>query len=65
MLLWTIQLINTFTTSSRPGGDTNDMSELPWGVIIILGVGLSGTAYIIYYILKLAAEEMKDESPRH
>jgi len=41
------------------------MSELPWGVIIILGVGLSGTVYIIYYILKLATDEMKNESPRH
>jgi len=37
------------------------MSEFPWGVITILGVGLTGTAYIIYYILKLANEEMKDE----
>ena len=41
------------------------MSQLPWGVIAILGVGLAGTAYIIYYILKLAAEEMKDERPHH
>jgi hypothetical protein len=35
------------------------MSELPWGVFIILGLGLSGTAYIIYYILRLAYLEMK------
>jgi len=41
------------------------MNEFPWGVLIILGVGLTGTAYIIYYILKLAAEEMKDEPPSH
>ena len=41
------------------------MSNLPWGVFIILGIGLSGTAYVIYYILKLASEEMKDEPPRH
>jgi len=41
------------------------MGELPWGVISILGVGLAGTAYIIYYILKLAAEEMKDDQPHH
>jgi len=41
------------------------MSQLPWGVFIILGIGLTGTAYIIYYILKLAYEEMKNESPRH
>jgi len=25
----------------------------------MLGIGLAGTAYIIYYILKLAADEMK------
>jgi hypothetical protein len=37
------------------------MSEFPWGVVIILTCGLSFTAYIIYYILKLANEEMKDE----
>ena len=37
------------------------MSNLPWGVIIILGTGLIFTAYVIYYILKLANEEMKDE----
>jgi hypothetical protein len=37
------------------------MDQFPWGVVIILGCGLSFTAYIIYYILKLAHEEMKDE----
>jgi len=37
--------------------------DFPWGVIIILGTGLVFTAYIIYYILKLAFEEMKDEEP--
>jgi F0F1-type ATP synthase assembly protein I len=41
------------------------MSNLPWGVITILGIGLAGTVYIIYYILKLANEEMKDESRKH
>ena len=35
--------------------------ELPWGVIIILGCGLIFTLYVIYYILKLAHEEMKNE----
>ena len=35
--------------------------DFPWGVIIILGTGLAFTGYIIYYILKLAFEEMKDE----
>ena len=38
------------------------MSEFPWGVVIILGSGLIFTAYIIYYILKLAPEEMKNET---
>ena len=36
------------------------MNEFPWGVIILLGCGLSFTLYVIYYILKLAHEEMKD-----
>jgi len=35
------------------------MSEFPWGVLIILGSGLIFTAYVIYYILRLAHEEMK------
>lgn len=39
------------------------MNEFPWGVFIILGMGLIGTLYVIYYILKIAAEEMKDEPP--
>ena len=38
------------------------MDEFPWGVFIILSCGLTFTAYIIYYILKLASEEMKDET---
>ena len=37
------------------------MNEFPWGVIMILGSGLTFTVYVIYYILKLAYEEMKDE----
>lgn len=36
------------------------MNELPWGVFIILGIGLSGTAWWIYTILKLAYKEMND-----
>jgi len=35
--------------------------EFPWGVVTILGCGLIFTAYVIYYILRLAHEEMKDE----
>ena len=38
-------------------------SEFNWGVFIILSCGLAFTAWIIYYILKLAYEEMKDETP--
>jgi hypothetical protein len=40
------------------------MDQFPWGVVTILSCGLSFTAYIIYYILKLAHEEMKDETPK-
>jgi hypothetical protein len=35
--------------------------DFPWGVVTILGCGLIFTAYVIYYILRLAHEEMKDE----
>ena len=35
--------------------------DFPWGVVIILGCGLIFTLYVIYYILKLAHEEMKNE----
>ena len=34
--------------------------DFPYGVIAILGVGLVFVLYIIYYILRLANEEMKD-----
>ena len=37
--------------------------DFPYGVITILGVGLVFVLYIIYYILRLANEEMKDEEP--
>ena len=40
------------------------MSNFPWGVVIILSCGLAFTGYIIYYILRLAHEEMKDEIPQ-
>jgi hypothetical protein len=36
--------------------------DFPWGVIIILCCGLTMTAYIIYYILRLAHMEMNDET---
>jgi hypothetical protein len=38
------------------------MNEFPWGVSILLSCGLLFTLYCIYYILKLAYEEMKDET---
>ena len=38
--------------------------DFPWGVMAILGPGLIFVAYIIYYILRLAFEEMKDETPK-
>jgi hypothetical protein len=38
------------------------MEQFPWGVVIILSCGLIFTAYVIYYILKLAHEEMKNET---
>jgi hypothetical protein len=37
------------------------MDTLPWGVITILGLGLSGTIYVLYKILLLAHVEMKDD----
>ena len=36
------------------------MTELPWGVIIILGSGLIFTCYCIYYIMRLAYLEMEE-----
>ena len=41
------------------------MNELPWGVIIILGTGLLFTLYCIYYILRLAYLETKDDQHHH
>lgn len=41
------------------------MDSLPWGVIILLSCGLIFTLYCIYYILRLAYEETKDEPPHH
>jgi len=35
------------------------MTDPVWSVIWLLGIGLVGAAYIIYYILKLASDEMK------
>ena len=41
------------------------MNQFPWGVVIILSCGLVFTLYCIYYILRLAHEEMKDEQSHH
>jgi len=38
------------------------MTEFPWGVCTILGAGLVFTAWCIYYILRLAYLETKDET---
>ena len=38
------------------------MNDFPWGVVVILGCGLTFTAWTIYYILRLAHLEMKDVS---
>ena len=34
------------------------MNEVVWSVIIMLGIGLLGVAWIIYYILKEATDEL-------
>jgi hypothetical protein len=36
------------------------MNEFPWGVCTILGAGLGFTAWCIYYILRLAYLESKN-----
>lgn len=33
------------------------MKEIVWSVNIMLGIGLIGVAYVIYYILKIANQE--------
>ncbi len=35
--------------------------EVVWGVIYLLGAGLTGTGYVIYYIMRMAYLEMKDD----
>jgi hypothetical protein len=37
------------------------MKDIVWSVNILLGIGLIGVAYVIYYILKISFDEMKDE----
>jgi len=38
------------------------MSEVVWSVNILLGIGLLGTAYVLYYILTLDNNEEKTSS---
>jgi len=36
----------------------SDINDPVWSVIIMIAIGLVGTGYVIYYILKLATEEI-------
>jgi len=36
----------------------SDINDPVWSVIIMIAIGLACTGYVIYYILKLATEEM-------
>jgi hypothetical protein len=38
------------------------MKDVVWSVNILLGIGLLGTAYVLYYILTLDNNEKKDTS---
>ena len=38
-----------------------DINDPVWSVIIMLAIGLACTGYVIYYILKLATEEMSED----
>jgi hypothetical protein len=38
------------------------MNEVVWSVVIMLSIGLVGTLWAIYYILRLAHLEIKDVS---
>jgi hypothetical protein len=37
------------------------MNNVVWSVNILLGIGLIGVAWVIYYILKLSFDEMQNE----
>ena len=34
------------------------MNEIVWSVNIMLSIGMIGVAYVIYYILKMATDEL-------
>ena len=38
------------------------MKDVVWSVNILLGIGLLGVAYVLYYILTLDDNEKKDTS---
>lgn len=38
------------------------MSEVVWSVNILIGIGLAGVVYAIYYILTLDAKEATSDS---
>jgi len=42
-----------------------NLNDPVWGVIIMLGIGLLGTAYYIYYLMVIASGEMDDETGDH
>jgi hypothetical protein len=37
------------------------MNNVVWSVNILLGIGLVGVAWVIYYILKLSFDEVQNE----
>jgi hypothetical protein len=37
------------------------MNNVVWSVNILLGIGLIGVAWVIYYILKLSFDEVQNE----
>jgi hypothetical protein len=41
-----------------------DPTGVVWSVIIFLGIGMTGVAWAIYYILKIANEEMNNEEKK-
>jgi hypothetical protein len=62
------QYVEGYRSKHRPpagwkpyGGDEKDhviTTEPVWSVIIVLAIGLAGTLYCVYTILKISNEEM-------
>ncbi len=40
------------------------MEESVWSVIYFIMAGLTGTGYFIYYIMRTAYREMRDDGPQ-